>query len=627
MINSIRNDIKSIFTKDKFSISSVVIFSITLFYILVTFYAISVFSQFNYIEIITVSLVFLILLIIMPILFSGNFFRQPLQFSLYNIFIAIWVLIIMLFLLNSLSFLKYYHLFPLLETELGLGWNQDTVFHLSLIQNILNFGYPSIGQHGTPIIIYHVLSHYMDALILLITGLEPYDSYGLFFYFKGFLFLSSITIFIAYVFKEFSGHIFILSLVLFAPIIISDWHGIGSHGLWLTTILLIFTLPKVFDITQLENIPIQSYLFLFLLIIFISLGKISTGFMYASFIGFILLMRRAKDIFVYILGIAWIGFFLVYSSLMVRNSDKLNTFDVSWLNFSYLYEHIININKFEVISINYEMQNSILISIVFFGLSFYIFRNIQNFYLFISSLISFIILIFITKINKNFSDSDIGYFYFGFISILILFIIYTLPSNIKIYLNKKLSSFSELNKRLLIVVLFFSAFYLSDFYTQPSFKLKSNFLMRDIAIIETKDTLLKTKVIFLKEYLVKIESRPLKVFRDELYKFMKLKQINKSQASLYIEKDIFKKMSLKFEGNLWANGMLVYAITGIPLVHGIQELQENYGYADYNKNSLWIEKNKFEPISVCKSISSDYIIIIESLFEPKFDLYRCDYNV
>jgi len=555
----------------------------------------------------------------MATVFLGDLFRQSLKFSIYNIFIAILALVIMLFLLNSLGFLKYFHLFPLLETELGLGWHQDTAFHTSLIQNILNFGYPSIGQHGTPITVYHVLSHYMDALILAITGLEPYDSYTLLFYFKGFLLLSSITIFIAYVFKNFSGYIFIIFLLLFTPIIISTWHGIGSHGLWFTSIILILSAPRVFEIIRAENITIKQFTFLFFLVIVISLGKISTGFMYAIFIGFFLLFRYYKNIFVYLLGLGWITFFLIYTSLMTRNTDTLDTLDFSWLSLNALYEHLSNTNL-----MYYEIQISILVTIVFLGTIAFIFRNKQNIQLFITAFISFIVLIFIIKMNKGFGSSDIWYFYYGLSMVLILFTIQSISYTMRLYLLNSFYKLNQINKRLLIAGLIFSTLYLSSFYTQPSFKLESEFLNRDIAVMPNKDKLAKTKVIFLKKYLDKKEYRPLKVFRDELYVFMKLQQITKSQVSLYIPKEIFEQMSSRFEGSTWTNGMLVYAITGVPLVHGIKELRKDYGYAEYNEDSLWIEKNKFNPEKACDSISSDYIIITENLFEPKFDLYRCD---
>jgi len=631
MLDSIKNEIKSIFSEDKFSIGSVVIFSITLFYILVTFYAISVFTQFNYIEVISVSLVFLILLILMATVFLGSFFRQPLKFSIYNIFIAILSLVIMLFLLNSISstFFPYYHLFPLLETELGLGWHQDTAFHTSLIQNILNFGYPSIGQHGTPITVYHVLSHYIDALILAIIGLEPYDSYTLLFYFKGFLLLSSITIFIAYVFKEFSGYMFVVFLLFFAPIIISDWHGIGSHGLWFTTILLLLSMPKVFDIIQLEYISIKSFLFLFLLIIFISFGKISTGFMYASFIGFFLLIKRPKDIFIYILGIAWVIFFLLYTSLMTRNTDKIDTFDFSWLNLNLIYEYFPNINLLDkdfsnIHVLQYEIQTTIFATISFWVIYTYIFKNRQNLIVFITAIINFIILVFITKSTTRLNLSDTWYFYFGFSSVFILFTILSLPYTIRIYIIKDFHKLNNVNKKLIIVGLIFSSMYLSSFYTQPSFKLESEFLNRNIAVMPNKDKLAKTKVIFLKKYLDKKEYRPLKVFRDNLYAFMKYNQITKNQLSLYIPKEIFEQMSIKFEGYTWANGMLIYAITGVPLVHGIKELRKDYAYSEYKKDNLWMERSRFKAKKVCESITSKYIIITDSLFDPKFDLYKCD---
>ena len=63
----------------------------------------------------------------------------------------------------------------------------------------------------------------------------------------------------------------------------------------------------------------QDFFFLTCLIIIISLGKISTGFMYAVFIGFYLLLKDRKNKLVYFYGIIWITFFLFYKKLMTIN--------------------------------------------------------------------------------------------------------------------------------------------------------------------------------------------------------------------------------------------------------------------------------------------------------------------
>ena len=251
MNGNLRVKIKNIFDVNRYCPHSITIFSIILFYIWMTSRALLIFQQFSFFEITAVSISFFFLFITLIMIFINNFFQKQIKFNVYNLFISFIIFIFMGIMENTVKYPfaeYYYHTFPLLETEMGLGWHQDTVFHSSVIQSILNFGYPSIAQHDSPILFYHVLSHYVDSFILFIAGLDVYESYGLLFYFKGFILISTIMIFINYLFEKFSIYIFLISIVLITPIIIGTWHTIGSHGLWFTSIVLIISTPKVFSI-------------------------------------------------------------------------------------------------------------------------------------------------------------------------------------------------------------------------------------------------------------------------------------------------------------------------------------------------------------------------------------------
>ena len=71
----------------------------------------------------------------------------------------------------------------------------------------------------------------------------------------------------------------------------------------------------------------------------------------------------------------------------------------------------------------------------------------------------------------------------------------------------------------------------------------------------------------------------------------------------------------------WARGMLVYAVTGVPLVHGLESLRRTYGYADYDESALWVSKDRFDITSACQFEKN--IIIVESFAEPNFTVVSC----
>jgi len=524
MIKVFLEQIKLIFNPQKYSILTITVFSILTFYVYMTINAILIYQQFNIFEILSVSFVFLTLLILLSMLFYKDFFQEKLKWNIQNIIIAFFILIFIIYLSNSLSpmWLYYYHIFPLLDSELGLGWHQDSVFHVSIIQSILNKGYPSIGQHGSPVLIYHVLSHYMDAFILYLTGLEPYDSYGLFFHFKIFLLISTITTFIAYVFRKVKAYIFLIALLLILPIIIGTWHAIGSHGLWFTSIFLLFSSPLVFNIiTKDEESSLLDFIIIFLIIIVITLGKVSTGFMYASFIGFYLLLKYPKKLEVYLMGTGWLLFFFIYKTLMRGDTGSIDAkYNFSWFKFDILYQHIFS---------GYAAQTAIFATLfLLLGLSF-IFKNAINTRFTISAIISYIVLVFLTKSNTIFSSSDVWYFYYGLSSVLILVTIQNIGRSILIYKSRNKRILSGVDKKLLTISLIFTALYLSGFYISPIINktvkphINTKFVKTNSKIDESEKVSYKHRIREPFSNLISNEiDRPLLSFRRELNSFLML---------------------------------------------------------------------------------------------------------
>jgi len=610
------------------AIYTITLLSILAFYLWMTTYAVLVFQQFDTSNIIYLSLVFLNLLLILSLVFTRDFFGQKLQFKLSNLLYTLLVLLLMILLSSAQNpgFSSYYHTFPLLETELGLGWHKDTAFHTSIIQSIINFGYPSIAQHDTPVLIYHTLSHYIDAVILIITGIEPYDAYTLMYHFKVFLFLGSILVFIGYILRRNSRFLFLLSLFIFTPVVIGTWHAIGSHSLWFTSILLILSAPRVYMLlVHKEKNTLHDYIFLFTLVILLALGKISTGFMYATFIGIFLLIKQPKEIKVYLLGIVWVLFFLLYKTFMLPPNGSVHSLD---LHMNFLLHPT-------------PMLLSIYTSIGILSAITFILKGKNNQRLLLTSIGSLLLLFFILTITKL-AKPDIFYFQYGFGSFLILFVFQSIIDNINSYQEQIYIRLSETNAKLIKTTTIMSALLLTSFYALPSLNFYT-FSAKSIekhvkslnhqpfssinSKIDPKEQFQVKDVFFEKRLDISRfhNKRVLLRLRKRLKTLIRQEHLGKKKVRLYIPKEIYQNELAVFRGTDWARGMLIYAITGVPLVHGLQKLREDYayGYFNYDKRALWTAKNTFDPKKVCLASPIDAIIIIDALSELELSLYRC----
>ena len=580
IIKKIRDENKS------FSIYSITILSFCIFFIWMTIYAVVTFTQFSFINVIAVSSVFLFLFTTLLYFSFKEFFKDKLQVNISNLIISICISYILILFADNLEYwvTAYFKTYPLLDAELVLGWNSDSAFHVSLIQSIMNFAYPSIALHDTPLIGYHVLSHYVDAILLSITGQEPWDSYGLFFHYKIVLLISSILFLVAYLIKKTNIIIFIFSLVVMLYLIINTGHAIGSHGLWFPSLILILFSPMLFEKVLTQEYNLKNFLSVLIFIILISMGKISTGFMLAAFIGFILLQRHPKNWLVYASGVIWTYFFYVYSRFMVKESSPFE-FSQFLENF---YSYIIS----PFISFNYTLPIILLILLIIFYKA--------NIKVLISAILCFFVLSLSVSLNSEMNNSSIYYFEYGFLSIIILMGFYLMSLKIK---NSRINDNRGVKIFLIVVIIL-----LLNIPTNNLNNSKLNYIDNRYLKIST--------------YKPKYKNRPLYDFRKNLYQYIETYKLNTKNTILYVPKDLFEGELTTFQGST-KKGLLIYAITGIPLVYGIDRLAKDYGYVDYKENSLWTLKKDFNIHNACNSISRDYIIIVESIFEPKFTFRDC----
>lgn len=625
MKRTISNLNRKVFLRENFSSFSATLFSSILFFIASTTYAINVFVQFNVLQVISVSLAFLFLFLLLLTIFMPQLRKEKVVFSLSTIFWSFIVAIFLLVILNSpnTGFHNYFRTFPLLEAELGLGWVRDSAYHASIIQSFASFGFPSIGQHGTPFTAYHVLSHFVDAIIVRLTGVGVWESYGLFYFFKSVFFLISILFFISVVTLGKKPYIFILSLIFLTPIVVSTWHAIGSHGLWFTSLLIVLSVPWVFNtLTQQASLRNRHFLLLFLLFVMVSLGKISSGFMFAAFAGLVLLISRPKEPRVYVFGFSLVLFFVLYNSVVSYSRGGLEI------------QGLVNLVPF-LLAAEGSLLWQIYLLILITGVISWLFSSRPAFLVFSGGALSILVLALIINIQPFLSGSDRYYFTYGLSSILILFVYQTAIWSL---VNKKGRSFENaINfdhvsiRAAFAIVLMLATNELSStrysfFNAGPSssYEVIRNAYSQPFAYLNGYDQDLQANMVlqFSDRNYVDLEAydRPMKEFNKSLHNFMESNNLDSYNSLLFMPKEMIQGDIAELGGN-WGRGMFVYSVTGVPMIHGIDAIRTNYGHGNYGEDALQISREEFDSVVACEL--GKHIIIAEDFETRKFSLTRC----
>lgn len=616
---------RKIFVNDNQAIFSIVVFSSSIFFIASTAYAVHVFVQFTVLEVIAVSLAFLIVFVLLLAIFLPFMRKEKIFFSWTALFWSFLIAAFLLVILNSPSaqLFAYYRTFPLLEAEVGLGWHKDSAYHASIIQSFVSFGFPSIGQHETPFTNYHVLSHFVDSLIVRMTGVEVWDSYGMFYFFKAVLLLMSVLFFIGSVTLRQRNYVLVISLIFITPIVASSWHAIGSHGLWFTSLLVILSAPWVFNVlTQRTRLKHQHFLLLFLLFVTVSLGKISSGFMYAAFAGLILLISRPRDLRVYLFGMSLVTFFVIYYSTFSYSRGELNL--------SEIFNFVPYLSPRDG-SLVWQIYLLILIS----GIIALVFSSRPAFFVFIGSVLSVLVLAMALNAQPLLTGSDRFYFRYGLLSVLILFVFQAV---IWSFVNKKGRSFEgainfnhiALRSVLAIVLVFATSEFNSTRYSffnaglSSTYEVIKNAYSQPFAYLNSYDKNLRANMVlqFADRNYVDLDKydRPMTQFRDSLSGFMEAKNIDSTNSLIFMPKEILQSDISSFGGS-WDRGMFVYSVTGVPMIHGIAALRDTYGHRDYGDDALQISREEFDPLKACEFGKN--IIVVEEFSTSSFSLERC----
>lgn len=509
-------------------------------------------------------------------------------------------IIIMLYALSFYdSYMNEYFSFnPIFDVDTNNIWHKDSAYNLSIIQSIINFGYPSIGLDGHRLTAYHVLSHYADAFLLTVSGLPVYDSYGFTSYVKAVFLLCSIYIFC----YKYSKNITISSVAFLfvAPFIIASWHAINSHALWLPSFILVFSAGFTFRFLCSTGTPsLRKYNFITAISILLCLGKISTGLAYIAVVFSVAFIRDCKSIRLYAHASILLLFIIFYQKFINYSYGIPAILDLNMLSPAEIYQHLlkadIRYEKFfipciaAIISLRVCIKSEFLTRLLF-GVS-----------------CSFVFILAITQAFTSFNWSDKYYFFQGLYSVVVLLLcsyIITWASSTKEEVRiKYFTSFTLIS-------------FLSFFVYQPAFSVSTinlnNILNKyryaEKTLLRTQEKDVDGNMYFLKEYITKTQ-------RD--YKFQR------KEMAIFIPKSVVLNQIIKTsDGRTNFYTMNIYAATGVQLINGLIGNERAYGLINYGKQSALNDSINYN--YECSRLGIKAIIIVNNYLENNYSTYLCD---
>lgn len=606
------------------------------FYVAMTAYAVLVFQQFNALQVLGVALSFAGIFATLFVLLSSDLRSIRLHPTLVSVVVGLVfsaVLLVLAFTWTTTRgpiWSEYFPSFPNVQLAQGSGFHQDAVYHVSLIQSILTFGYPSTGQNGVPLVPYHVLSHYTDALVLLVTRLEPYDSYGLFFHFKVALFLAAIVTFIWVATRRYSRVVFVVCLVFLTPVLLSTWIGVGSHPLWMTSLILILSAKRVFDIVSASTTSGMQYLFIFLVGAAVGLGKVSSGFMFVVFVGVLMWLKAPRRRGPYVLLGAWLVFYGVYwKSFNIGHSSGLQrpSFRATL--------HFLDFFKTYGGGLVEWNLGALYLLLVFFAISAVVFRSQASWRFAIATAVGGVALTAVTQTLAGLTQPDLFYFIYGLLVPVILLGLQQLWADLNRGgpLSERLKGLNPRLARVGLVLALIaaatpmdkppvSAFMVGPGAIEDSVTAANSAHFKAYNLHRAPDEQVSLASIVLDgdrlEFNEDQAARPTE-FRAELRAFMDAEGLTPRNTLLFVPKEAFDSSVASYGGPSWARGMMLYALLGVPLLHGIEdESLLSFGQSSYRPDAAQQSLAEFDPQEACSH--GKQVIVVQSWTPADFAL-------
>ncbi len=485
------------------------------------------------------------------------------------------------------QYTNYYPAFPLEQIDAGGVVAQDTIFHSTLINSIINFGYPSSGLSDVPWMIYHTLSHYVESAFYVVSGLEPFDGAGLFFNLKIMVLISSLLLFIGTTTKNRSFITFLVTAAIGLPVLVSGWIVIGSLSLWLTTIIIVASAGFTYRALFSSDTPSPTTLVgLGVIGVVLSFGKISSGVMYMLVVGISLFMAHFRKRRIYLLGTAWLAFIAIYGWFFTLDrSTEGATAPVS------LGDRIDTLTTFLMLQGKFvPFARDLYVLGLILAIVVLVYRRPSTIRLFTSLVTGFVAVCAMWFLQLN--THDIRYFEQA------LFFVVLLLALIDFTHIRSTDTPAPVIRNVLAPRAVYSVIVI-------------------VAILSTAGLGRAPINVFTPSRSTVIEAftppaaKPptaepnLATFRTDLRSFMQSNGLTAKNSLVFIPTEIWlSEASRLSSGNTlkksWVNPILVYAVTGVPLLNGVVERTESYGFSSYDDTDLSIPQSEFAQSDACR---------------------------
>jgi len=512
----------------------------------------------------------------------------------------------------------YFANFAVARLAVGGGFHQDSAFHVAILQNILNGGVASTGQHLAPFIPYHVLSYYFDAFFVQVFSLDPWESYALLFYAKSSLMLVSVIYFVRIGLRarRRSAFWFLAPVVTLAWA--HTWHSVGSHTLWVPMTLLLLLAPWLHGLLEGERVvgP-REMAKLTLLVAALTFGKGSIGLAFALIVGLILFFSGRISAVVVLGGLVWVSFLAFWAFISAQATpSNLFVWPIEGLaaRLAYVDELVVSllllaglsaIVRSRDIHSNGGIIAGVLLSSLFaiVAVSIWVANNSSDSFYYVSALFAVAIVtvipLLLLQVRKPLDEPRLGpaVWLVGF-AIAVSPVVAEAPIGPYVGLTRPLEiarAADTVTYRWLNADRVESAA-VSALRSPTQWKWYGAPIPEGTSLVkrlgQAADSLLEDS------------------------------EVPKREALLFVPSEAFAELAAFETGPDWAHGMLITAVTGFPLLHGVPSgVAPTYGFHSYLGIGDEVFQKPLNSVSSSSLCESDRaVVVVESLLGPSLRL-------
>jgi hypothetical protein len=384
----------------------------------------------------------------------------------------------------------------------------------------------------------------------------------------------------------------------------SRWVITWSLSLWLPSFMLLATAFFIYKtINSSRPLSHRAFIAIGVIGVLLSLGKLSSGFFFMLVAGLHLLFNFAKDRRVYVLGVLWFFFLVVYGLAV---ADDRSGSIVGTLSF---IERIASTARMVLLrGALPDAVFDIYILLAFLAVAFFIYRRKSTRNLLITLALGFVATCAMQFLQLNFRD--IRFFQHG-----LFFVVFVLAA---IDFFEIFGSRNDVRK-----------FDVRTFWRKPSLVLGVIAVVMTLTVSHAAVKIPKSinGVFSIQENMPLVspasQGPQLTRFRAELDTFMSANELTDRASLLFIPLEMWTELAPKMPDipvqPSWVNPLLIYAITGVPLVNGVFGSSTSYGFSAYSPSDAAIPQSQFLGSVPCRF--GKYVIEVKSWSPSSFEVH------